>query len=243
MRSVPPTPPRWRSTGRRGDVEHLLQRRVGRAAVRALGGDQQVADFLQVGELVDGTHQEALRALQAPPEMLMFSSFRRLMTVSIGRFSWASFCWSMSTWISSSRSPPTLTAATPVTGSSFFFSLHRHSGAGRSARGSHRHRWLARALDSTRRMIGSVDGLKRSSTGPPAAGSALPSCRAPPGWPGPCWCPRRTPLSHRSGRCADRLPACRFLPRHRASSTGWVIRVSISVGAAPVYSVRTVSVG
>jgi len=28
-----------------------------------------------------------------------------------------------------------------------------------------------------------------------------------------------------------------------ASSTGWLISVSISVGAAPVYSVRTVSVG
>ncbi|MCY1464249.1 hypothetical protein D9M71_822490 [compost metagenome] len=56
-----------------------------------------------------------------PPEMLMFSSFNRLMTVSIGRLSWASFCWSMSTWISSSRPPPTFTAATPATGSSFFF--------------------------------------------------------------------------------------------------------------------------
>ncbi|MNM47546.1 hypothetical protein D3C81_585170 [compost metagenome] len=35
----------------------------------------------------------------------------------------------------------------------------------------------------------------------------------------------------------------RFLTTPTASSTGWVIRVSISVGAAPVYSVRTVSVG
>ena len=35
----------------------------------------------------------------------------------------------------------------------------------------------------------------------------------------------------------------RFFTTPTASSTGSVIRVSISAGAAPVYSVRTVSVG
>ena len=55
-----------------------------------------------------------------PPETLTFSALRRLMTVSMGRLSCASFCWSMSTWTSSSRPPPTFTAATPSTGSSFF---------------------------------------------------------------------------------------------------------------------------
>ncbi len=95
-------------------------------------------------------------------------------------------------------------------------------------------------------MIGSVDGLKRSSTGGstssgrlrfssfsrtsrlawsmsvPQANSSTTSL-----WPG------------REIECSLRRP----LTTPTASSTGSVTRFSISEGAAPVYSVRTVRVG
>jgi hypothetical protein len=99
---------------------------------------------------------------------------------------------------------------------------------------------------STRRTIGSVDGLKRSSTGCSASSgrrriSSL-SRTSRPAWSMSVpqansritsdWPVRETECSLR-----------RFLTTPTASSIGSVISVSISAGAAPVYSVRTVSVG
>ena len=55
-----------------------------------------------------------------PPDALMFSFLRRVMTSLMSMPSRASCCWSIATSISSSRPPPTLTAATPVTGSMRF---------------------------------------------------------------------------------------------------------------------------
>ena len=57
---------RFGRTGGCGDRHHLLHRRGGGTVAAGLRGDQQVADFLHAGELVDRAHQEALRALFQP---------------------------------------------------------------------------------------------------------------------------------------------------------------------------------
>ena len=95
-------------------------------------------------------------------------------------------------------------------------------------------------------MIGSVDGLKRSSTGDFASSgrfsASILSRTSRLAWSmlvpqansstTSLWPVREIDLSLR-----------RFLTTPTASSTGSVISVSISAGAAPVYSVRTVRVG
>ena len=140
-----------------------------------------------------------------------------------------------------------MTAATPLTGSSFFF---RSSSAKRRSATSCRCAASASSAgtlaDSARRMIGSVDGSKRSSTGALASSGSC-SASSLSRTSSPAWsmlvpqancsttslCPvRETEVSRR-----------RFLTTPTDSSTGSDSSVSISAGAAPVYSVRTVSVG
>ncbi len=71
--------------------------------------------------LIVRTRKRWLPSSMRPPEAFTFSFFRRVMTSLMSIPSRASFCWSIETSISSSRPPPTLTAATPATGSMRFF--------------------------------------------------------------------------------------------------------------------------
>ncbi len=95
-------------------------------------------------------------------------------------------------------------------------------------------------------MIGSVEGLKRSNTGGlVSSGSdkaSILSRTSRLAWS--ILVPQAN--SSTTSLCPVReidLSLRRFLTTPTASSTGSVTSVSISAGAAPVYSVRTVSVG
>ena len=95
-------------------------------------------------------------------------------------------------------------------------------------------------------MIGSVLGLKRSSTGGLASigscNTSILSRTSRLAWS--MLVPQAN--SSTTSLCPVRdtdLSLRRFLTTPTASSTGSLISVSISAGAAPVYSVRTVSVG
>ena len=95
-------------------------------------------------------------------------------------------------------------------------------------------------------MIGSVDGLKRNNTG---ADTSSGNCST-------CSLSRTSMLAwsmlvpQANSSTTSLCPVCeielslrKLLTTPTASSTGWVTSVSISVGAAPVYWVRTVNVG
>ena len=83
--------------------------------------DQELAHLVEVLELVDRAHEKALAAFvdaaAGGVDVLVLEARDDFVDVEPSR---ASCCWSIETSISSSRPPPTLTAATPVTGSMRF---------------------------------------------------------------------------------------------------------------------------
>ena len=219
-----------------GQAHRLVGRAVGRRGCAR--GQQHVADVVDGGELADRAHQVALRAFPSrrPPETFTFSCCRRCTTLSSDSPNCASLRWSMSTWISSSRPPPTFTVATPSTGSSLRFEVV----VGEPAQLHQLADLLAAAAaafgDSASRMIGLVDGIEAQQhrrLGVQRGTAAPPSCRARPGWPGPRRCPRRTRTTSDWPAEID-LSLRRPFTTPSASSAGCEIRVSIPDGAAPV---------
>ena len=149
----------------------------------------------------------------------------------------ASFASRMSTWISSSIPPLTFTAATPSRLSSSC--LMSSSDIRRSA-------VRLTSPETPTRMIGSRDGSNLSNTGFRAScgrltrssfsrtSSAAKSMFVPQ--------PNSTTTSETPGREIE-LTFTTFGTTPTTPSTGSEIRRSTSTGAAPGYSVRTVSVG
>ena len=208
-----------------------------RITVRAVSTTIDRMSSGRSNSLIVRTRYSAPPSSSRPAVRFTFSAARRFTTAGTERPRLATLRSSISTWISSSSPPLTSTAATPSTRSRFRCT---------SCSAIRRSRTRSSLPVRPKRRIGSSDGSKRRSVGRGASsGRRTTSSRSRTSSAAISMSvsqPNSSVTSLRSGREEDTTRATLFTTP-TASSIGRVIRFSISLGAAPSYSVRTVSEG